>query len=161
MADNGTSVGVINLGLTVVDTLQQQLASIASKAQKQAGSSFSGVGDAAAKAITAPLDAAVKEAQGAAADAAKPIGRIGEAAAEAITKPVNAAVQAAKEAVKHYDGALFPPEKGGKRYHLATHDIPQTSAKPPPQKPDIDAERDIFKVSVDSAGFDSGSMMCE
>ena len=71
MADNGTSVGVINLGLTVVDTLQQQLASIASKAKKQAGSSFSGVGDAAAKAITAPLDAAVKEAQGAAADAAK------------------------------------------------------------------------------------------
>ena len=153
MADNGTSVGVINLGLTVVDTLQQQLASIASRAKKQAGSSFSVVGDAAAKAITAPLDAAVKEAQEAAADAAKPIGKIGEAAAEAITKPVNAAIQAAKEAVKHYDGALFPPEKGGKRYHLATHDIPQTAAKPPPQKPDVDAERDIFKVSVDSAGL--------
>ena len=62
MADNGTSVGVINLGWTVVDTLQQQLASIASRAKKQAGSSFSVVGDAAAKAITAPLDAAVKEA---------------------------------------------------------------------------------------------------
>ena len=99
MADNGTSVGVINLGLTVVDTLQQQLASIASRAKKQAGSSFSVVGDAAAKAITAPLDAAVKEAQEAAADAAKPIGKIGEAAAEAITKPVNAAIQAARAVV--------------------------------------------------------------
>ena len=153
MADNGTSVGVINLGLVVTDTLQQQLTSIASKAQKQAGAVFSGVGDAAAKAITAPLDAAVKEAQEAAADAAKPISRIGEAAAEAMTKPIDAAIQTAKETVKHYDGALFPPEKGGKRYHLATHDIPQTSAKPPPTKLDVDAERDIFKVSVDSAGL--------
>ncbi len=139
MADNGTSVGVINLGLTVVDTLQQQLASIASRAKKQAGSSFSVVGDAAAKAITAPLDAAVKGAQEAAADAAKPIGKIGEAAAEAITKPVNAAIQAAKEAVKHYDGALFPPEKGGEKVSSGNARYPTNLRRRRPKKPDIDA----------------------
>ena len=42
MADNGTSVGVINLGLTVVDTLQQQLASIASKRKSRPARRFPG-----------------------------------------------------------------------------------------------------------------------
>lgn len=106
------------------------MASIASKAQKQAGSSFSGVGDAAAKAITAPLDAAVKEAQGAAADAAKPIGRIGEAAAEAITKPVNAAVQAAKEAVKLTTAHCSRQKKAGKGIIWQR----TISHKPPPSR---------------------------
>ena len=142
---DGVSVGKITLDLEVVDTIQRQLTAISAAAEKTAGKTFGGVGDAIADTVSKPI-----EQIGRTVDAA--VKAPAEAACKQVEQTIHAVQQtavAAAKAVKTETGALFPDEPA--RQSMLAWD--QVSSRGPPDKPAAKVEIPKWDVAVDAVGL--------
>lgn len=142
---DGVSVGKITLDLEVMDTIQRQLTAISAAAEKTAGKTFAGVGDAIADTVSKPI-----EQIGRTVDAA--VKAPAEAACKQVEQTIHAVQQtavAAAKAVKTETGALFPDEPA--RQSMLAWD--QVSSRGPPDKPAAKVEIPKWDVAVDAVGL--------